>query len=175
MGPEAANMLAEFIGADLGRLDNELAKIALSCEGNSLIGTDAIRGCVAFQREQELKEMTNLLALGDSEGALRMWRRVAQLDASAEFRAVTWLTMWLEDVGQVWDARHRRQKPESMRNYWKYKFGLFPAFLRTVDTMGQEGYRRAVSLLAEVDKQTKTGVGDAATNVERFILALNPH
>ena len=32
----------------------------------------------------------------------------------------------------------------------------------------------ALDLLTEIDKQSKSGVGDAAENVERFILAMAP-
>ena len=38
--------------------------------------------------------------------------------------------------------------------------------------MGSAGVSRAVDLLAQIDYQTKTGVGDAADNIERFILSL---
>jgi len=42
----------------------------------------------------------------------------------------------------------------------------------TVQSLGEPGRKRAVDLLAEIDYQTKTGVGDAAENVERFLLSL---
>ena len=59
--PEGAQLLAELIGSDLGRMDNELAKLALQCEGKA-IGPEEIRSSVAFQREQEMFELTNVLA-----------------------------------------------------------------------------------------------------------------
>ena len=46
------------------------------------------------------------------------------------------------------------------------------AFLKTVQTLGREGLERAQDLLAEIDFQAKTGIGDATANVERFILAM---
>jgi DNA polymerase III delta subunit len=45
-------------------------------------------------------------------------------------------------------------------------------FVDTVKSLGENGRMRAVDLLAEIDFQTKTGVGDAAENVERFLLSL---
>jgi DNA polymerase III delta subunit len=41
-------------------------------------------------------------------------------------------------------------------------------------SLGPDGYARALDLLTEIDKNSKSGVGDAAGNVERFILALAP-
>jgi DNA polymerase III delta subunit len=45
-------------------------------------------------------------------------------------------------------------------------------FLRTAEAMGPAGVGRALDLLAAIDHQSKSGVGDAATNIERFILEL---
>src|SRR3954447_3641232 len=62
ISPDAARLLADRIGADLGRLDNELAKVALSCSGDK-VGVEDIAESVVFQREQEMWDMTNELAL----------------------------------------------------------------------------------------------------------------
>ena len=166
---DAARMLVELVGADLGRLDNELAKLAIDAEGGK-VGPQKVAQTVAFQREQEMWDMTNALAAGDAAEALRRWRHLIQLDPSAEFRAVTWLGMWLEDVGTVL-ASKRGAGPGVGKLTWKYKDRL-PQFLKTTERMGPSGYARALDLLAEVDHQSKTGVGDAASNVERFILEL---
>src|ERR1700733_634335 len=98
--PQAATLLADLIGSDLGRLDNELAKLSLQIDGGR-VSTDAILRSVSFQREQEMWDMTNELAMGRPEKALERWRHLVQLDSSAEFRAVTWLTMWLEEMGTI--------------------------------------------------------------------------
>ena len=45
-------------------------------------------------------------------------------------------------------------------------------FMETAAALGEAGSARAVDLLAEVDRQSKTGVGDAAANVERFLIAV---
>src|SRR5436309_558899 len=83
--PDTATLLAELVGADLGRLDNELAKVALMCGDKKMIGPQDIAGCVAFQREQEMYDMTNELAMGRPGEAVRRWRQLLQLDSSAEF------------------------------------------------------------------------------------------
>src|SRR5688500_3841470 len=67
LAPDAARLLAELVGADLGRLDGEIAKLALQRDEKSAdrpITPDEVSASVAFQREQELKEMTGELAVG---------------------------------------------------------------------------------------------------------------
>ncbi|HVT89770.1 MAG TPA: DNA polymerase III subunit delta [Tepidisphaeraceae bacterium] len=161
--PAAANLLAELVGKDMGRLDNELAKLALQVTGGR-VTTDAIMNGVSFQREQEIKEMTLELATGHPAEAVRRWRQLVQLDTSAEFRAVVWLTMWLEDVGSILAGN----PPGKIS--WKYKERL-PQFIKMAKDMTPRGHIDAIDRLAELDKRSKSGLGDAAGNVERFILS----
>lgn len=161
--PPAATLLAELIGADMGRLDNELAKLALQVESGKA-GTEAVLASVSFQREQEIKEMTLELAMGRPADALKRWRQLVQADTSAEFRAVTWLTMWLEDVYTVVSGG------QVGKMSWKYQQN-FSKFLDVAKAMGKPGHARAINLLAEMDRRGKSGLGDAADNVEQFILS----
>jgi len=163
ISPDAARLLADRIGADLGRLDNELAKLALSC-GDKTITPDNVMDCVVFQREQEMWDMTNELAMGRPAEALKRWRQLMQCDPTCEFRAVTWLTMWLEEVGLILTGG------STQKIAWKYKDRL-PQVIKTAKAFGKDRYARAVDLLAEVDRRSKSGLGDASENVERFIVS----
>jgi DNA polymerase-3 subunit delta len=159
---DAAQLLAELVGADLGRLDTEIAKLALFAD-DGRVTADKVTTAVAFQREQEVRDMTIELATGDVHAAVKRWRQLVQVDKSAEFKAVTWIGMWLEDVGAV-------VRGESTGKLtWKYKDRM-PQFLRVAQRLGKPGHAHALDRLAEVDQQSKTGVGDAAENVEQFIL-----
>jgi DNA polymerase-3 subunit delta len=172
VAPDAARLLADNIGNDLGRLDNELAKLALIC-GDGKVSAKNVQEGVAFQRDREMWDMTNALAAGDSAAALRRWRQLLQLDSSAEFRAVTWLGMWLENVRRALPMIQRNENAFSIGQALKiWPAELQQAFVQTTRKLGRSGLDRALNLLAEIDFQTKTGVGDAAENVERFILTL---
>ena len=45
-------------------------------------------------------------------------------------------------------------------------------FIKTAVTLGETGVAKAVDLLAEMDKRSKSGLGEAKDNVERFILSM---
>ncbi|HTL29573.1 MAG TPA: DNA polymerase III subunit delta [Tepidisphaeraceae bacterium] len=160
---DAALLLADLIGCDLGRLDSELGKLALMTDDARIDAKD-VTGSVSFQREQEMWDMTNALAAGDASDALRRWRQLVQLDPSTEFRAVTWLAMWLEEVGLILSGA------STAKLQWKYRDRL-PKVIQTAKALGKKQHGRAVDLLAEIDKRSKSGVGDAAQNVEQFILS----
>jgi DNA polymerase III delta subunit len=165
LAPDAARALVDLVGEDLGRLDNEMAKLAIEADGvKQPVTAERVAASVTFQREQEMWDLSNALAAGDAPEALRRWRHFVQLDPSAEFRAVTWLGMWLEDVGCA-------LRGDTRTLGWKYKDRL-PQMMRTSKQLGASGRARALDLLAEIDHQSKTGVGDAAANVERFILQI---
>ena len=133
LSPDATRLLADRIGADLGRLDNELAKLALSAKSDK-VDIDDISQSVVFQREQEMKDMTIELATGRPGEALKRWRQLLQLDPSTEFRATTWFTMWLEDVGVVIAGG------DTSKFTWKYKDRL-PQFLKTAKALGKRSIR----------------------------------
>jgi DNA polymerase-3 subunit delta len=170
--PAAAEVLKDLIGADLGRMDNELAKLALQVEAGKADVTD-VQGSVAFQREQEMWHMTDEIAAGHTTSALKRWRQLVQMDTSAEFRAVTWLAMWLERAIKALALKQRGRNPFDIARelkIWPAEKGT--AFVQTAQRLGEAGLRRALDLLVEVDHQSKSGVGDAAENVERFLLAV---
>jgi DNA polymerase III subunit delta len=170
--PIAAQTLAELIGCDLGRLDNELAKLALQTD-DGRIDVKHVSGTVSFQREQEMSALTLALTAGDAAGALRRWRQLVDGDASAEFRAVTWLSGWLSDVNKAIGMRKKRLPDQVIAKSCRvWDFKMIKPFLATVDALGEAGAARAVDLLAEVDHRTKSGLGDAIGNVERFIVSL---
>lgn len=173
--PDAARLLAELIGADLGKLDNELAKLALQSD-NGRVDVPDIGRNVSFQREQAMWDLTNAMAAGQTTEALRRWRNLVQLDPDTQFRAVTWIGLWLEDVRKVLAAQRAGQNPQGVLPTYKYRDPrLRSEFVRTALAMGDRGAARAMHLLTEIDKQSKSGLGDAAANVERFILTLAAH
>ncbi|MDB5320537.1 MAG: holA [Phycisphaerales bacterium] len=170
--PQAAEMLKDLIGDDLGRMDNELAKLALQATGGKVDVAD-VQQSVAFQREQEMWNMTDEIAAGHATAALRRWRQLVQMDSSAEFRAVTWLGMWLEKAIKALAMKRQGANAFAIAKelkIWPAEKGT--AFVQTAQLLGDEGLYRALNLLVEVDHQSKSGVGDAAENVERFLLAV---
>lgn len=169
---DAARVLADLIGADLGRVDNELAKLALQVSGNAVKPGD-VNSTVVYQREQEMWEMTDALTLGRADEAVRRWRHLLSSDPSAEFRAVTWLAIWLEKAVRAAAMKRQRMNPFAIAK----ELRIWPAnnidkLLVTCDKLGEPGLRRAVDRLLSVDKKNKSGVGEPAMNVEQFLLSL---
>jgi len=170
LNPDAAALLAELLGGEMGKIDTELAKLALMSDGGK-VDADLVANTVSFQRERQMWDMTNELAAGRPAEALRRWRQLLQSDPSSEFRAVTWLGMWLENVRKALAMKRKGANDAAICQQLR----IWPRdnqgpFLKTAATMGDKGVARALDLLTTVDHQSKSGVGDFATNVERFLL-----
>jgi len=169
--PQAAEVLKDLIGADLGRLDNELAKLALQTDG--VADAKAVSAAVSFQREQEMWDMTNEVAAGNIAEALRRWRHLCQLDSSAEFRAVTWLGMWLEKVRRALQLRREGKNDFAIAKELKiWPMDQQKPFFQTTSNIGEAGAGRLIELLTDIDYRSKNGLGDMMENVERFLLSV---
>ncbi len=170
VNPEAARLLADLIGAELGTLDNELAKLALQSD-NGRVTPELIAGGVAFRREQEMWAMTDALAAGPPQEALRIWRQLLATDTSAEFRAVTWLGIWLEkSIGALRLVKQGRNAFAIAKELRIWPASNAESLIRTARAIGDTRLRLATDRLAEIDFRTKTGLGEARRAVEEFIL-----
>lgn len=169
--PDAATVLLDLVGTDLCRLDNELAKLALHTDGK--INPAAIEQTVSFQREQEMWHLTDALGTGNIHEAIHRWRHLVQLNSSAEFRAVTWLGLWLEKVRKALIMKRQGLSEYAIAKDLKiWPASQQKAFFQTAAAIGETGVARLINLLAELDYRSKSGLGDMTQNVERFILSL---
>jgi DNA polymerase-3 subunit delta len=63
--PDAANLLSEYLGADLGKIVNELDKLALNVPQSTLITTEHIEKYVGISKEYNVFELTKALSVRD--------------------------------------------------------------------------------------------------------------
>jgi DNA polymerase-3 subunit delta len=171
LSSEAASLLADRIGADLGRLDNELAKLAVSVENKKVEANDVAKS-VSFQREQQMWDLTNALAAGNIKDALMRWRQLLSSDTSSEFRAVTWISIWLENVRKALAMKKSGMNENAIANALRiFPFDARPAFFKTTNSMGETRVAKAIDELTLLDRKSKSGLGEARDLVERFILS----
>ena len=169
--PPGAQALVELVGKDLGRLDSEIAKLALQTDG--VAGPAEVQAGVSFQREQQMWDMTDEVAAGNVTKALERWRHLVQMDSSAEYRAITWLTIWLEKVRKALAMRRAgRADGDIARELKIWPFDKQKAFFQNAASIGEQGAARLIDLLADLDHRSKSGLGEMAENVERFLLSV---
>ena len=117
--------------------------------------------------------MTDELSAGRPAEALKRWRQLLYTDPTTEFRGTVWLTMWLEKLTRAESMRRAGRKPFDIAK----ELRIWPAnqvdsLLKTAQQLGERRIAQSIDLLAELDRNTKSGLGDGKANVERFILAI---
>lgn len=85
---QAANLLADLVGNDLGLLDGELQKLALYADERKRIVAGDVRALVGQQREEQIWGLMSAMAAGNAAEALAIWEEVLQTDRAAEMRSV---------------------------------------------------------------------------------------
>lgn len=169
LSADAADVLANLIGTDLGSLDEELGKLALQA-GKEPVGPEVFEGHVAFRREQQMWILTDALANGRPGEALRIWRELQMTDSSAPFRAVTWLGIWLDKSIRGLAMAEQGERPASIGKALRiWPIDNVGPLLTTAKALGQSGLRKATKRLADLDLRSKTGLGDQGRAVDQFI------
>jgi DNA polymerase III delta subunit len=81
--------------------------------------------------------------------------------------------MWLENVRKAIAMKRKGMQTFAIAQQLRiWPREIQGPFFETADALGEAGARRATDLLANIDLRSKSGVGDAASNVERFILEI---
>jgi len=76
--PRAASALAEMVGADLRRLDNELVKLADYVLPRSVITEEDVAAITPYVPEANIFKMVDAMASGDGKTALTLFHRLLQ-------------------------------------------------------------------------------------------------
>lgn len=76
--PKAAQMLVEFLGNDLGRIDNEIRKLQVVCPEGSTIGPEVIEENIGISKEFNNFELCNAIGGRESYRAHRIVQYFSQ-------------------------------------------------------------------------------------------------
>lgn len=169
--PAATGRLAELIGPDLQRLDNELAKLSLYEPDSPAISIQAVDALVGFQHEQQIWDMINALAGKDARTALEKIDELWQLDPKIEYTATGAVFFWL---GQVLKARELidRRLPDAVIGK---ELKLWPPeraqkVLSVARTWGLDGAARWSEEILKMDLANKSSLGEPRQNLEKFVV-----
>lgn len=167
--PEAAGLLVDAVGCDLGRIDTELAKLAIVSPGQP-ITPEMVREMVGVTREEEMWSIQRVVLTGNAPESLRLLRdlmEVSRVDAVPLIWSFTDLARRLHGV-----ARGLRQGDNLGAVLKQYK--LWPPMSDMVLAAARRlSPETAAGLLQEAiqaDQRLKTSAGDAVHILEGLVL-----
>ncbi|MBN1488600.1 MAG: DNA polymerase III subunit delta [Phycisphaerae bacterium] len=164
---EAARLIVEQIGDDLGQLDGELAKLSLYVGQRRAITMKDVTALVGQQREQKVFGLLGAMADGDRAEALRLWEEVWQTDRAAQARAIG---------GIAWGVRQMIAAHSALRDgvpvgALAKRYFTDPQRLQTrLRVFTPQRLYRQLDQLCEADVASKTGMSSVQTSIEEFIL-----
>jgi DNA polymerase III subunit delta len=171
--PAATELLADLIGPDLQRLDNELAKLSLYQPDAPAITLKAVDALVGFQHEQQIWDMINALASRDAPAALKKIDELWSLDPKIEYSATGAIFVWLNQVLKARELADRRMADAAIGKELK----LWPPeraqkVLTLARTWGLDGAARWSEAILKMDLANKSSLGEPRRNLEKFVVEL---
>jgi len=167
--PAAVDMLVEHLGADLGRIDSELGKLALLHPGRA-INADDVRAMVGVTREEELWSIQNQLITGNAEDGLRRLRDLIEISREDPVP----ITYAYIDLARKLHAVARALKQGDQLGPLQGKFRLWgpagDAVVRAARRLPVRTAARLLSSAVETDLKLKTSSGDAVRALEVLTL-----
>ncbi len=167
--PQAAARLAALIGPERGTLAREVEKLALYAADRPVVTADDVAELVGQTRTEKIFGAMDAAGLGRAPLALRLWRQALAGDPDAPFMAVGGVAFCL----RKWLSAHRMREEGASFTALGYK--LFMPERDIAALLGRMSPARilhAISELAELDSQAKTGRASIESALELFLLRL---
>ncbi|MBL8763512.1 MAG: DNA polymerase III subunit delta [Phycisphaerae bacterium] len=166
--PAAADLLLQCVGPDLGRLDTELAKLAVA--GAPSVAASAVRELVGMTREEDLWRMQVRLLTGSPTDALRFIREALEVSRHPPVLvsyACTDLARKLHGASRGLKAR---ENPFALAGRLKLWGESKDAVLRLAARVQPLRAARLFAQALKVDHSIKTGAGDPGRSLETLAL-----
>jgi DNA polymerase III subunit delta len=166
----AANDLALFIGADLNALDNEIEKLVLYCNGETIRRED-VRTLVAPAQESTIFEMVDALGQRKTTRALEVLHEQLGNNAN-EFYLLTMITRQYRLMLQVRDLSSRGMQQDAIQK----QLGMHPFVGRKISEQARnytvEQLEEILTRLLETDIALKTSRLEATLALDMLVVEL---
>jgi DNA polymerase-3 subunit delta len=173
---KALAYLQEALGEDLMAIEGAVEKIALFHQGGEEVDLDEVVPLVAPSAERSLYELVDRVALGDSDQAVKLLRRLLQqgerpthilYSLARRYRQLLLYRALREEGRAEGEVAAYMKLPRNQS--WMVAKKLKPQAAR----LSEDGLRKALSLLVRVDWAIKTGEMDDEFAVEMAVTGLS--
>ncbi len=163
MDSATAERLHDLAGQALDYLDNELGKLAVYVGSRPSISLEDVDSLVGQHREEVVFRVTDAMASGDLQGALKAWQHVLATDRAAPMRAVAGLA---SGIRRLLEARQAADAGVSPGGFGSRR----DAMIERVNRTTSNSLKAQLCDLLQVDLATKTGLAEVGYAVESFLV-----
>ena len=155
---QAAKVLLAQVGERQQRLLRELEKLALEYGPGAEIGVDEVHDCCATSAERRAWELADALVAGDEEHALRLLlglRQQGERLPSLQYQMVR----RVRDALTIAEALAAGKPAAQVRKTLRMPSFAADRLIADVSKRDPEAYRRALELLADLEVESRGGIG----------------
>jgi len=166
---DAAWRLKDLIGTDLGRLDNELAKLALFVGQRASIAAADVEALVGTSRQERIFAVADAIVERDTGKALSLWQQVITTDRNAPFWALGGLAAGIRRMMTAQQMAAAGQSLGAIKSTLFY-YDTPDQVRRRIERFSPGELQQHLRTLLDADLASKTGRGSVERAVERFIV-----
>lgn len=169
--PEAATLMAEYIGNDLSQIDNELQKLKVNIKPNEKITIDIITDQIGISKEYNIYELTKVISSRDKRKMYLIARNMAIYIKNNPL-IPTIVTLFNHFV-KIWLTKTNIQKSDAeLMALLKIPFATFvKEYREAAKNYNNESILRAIHILKEYDLKSK-GVDVHNVNPEDLFIEM---
>ena len=165
----AATLLVDLVGGELGLLDAELQKLVLYVSPRDRVTQADVEALVGSTREEQVWGILTAVAAGDERAALSLWEDVWQTDRAASARALAGVAF---TVRRMLNAKRALEQGASMRDAGRIlmRWGDDAKLRAELAAFSTDQLEGMLCQLLEADIASKTGTGSVHSLIEAFII-----
>ena len=170
----AADRLADLVSESIGVLDSELAKLATYVAPRTVITIEDVESLVGASREEKVFGITDAIAKRDAAKALALWEQVLATERAAPYRAVgglAWGFRRLAEGRRLLGQGATMMEAARVVKPWVRPPEL-PDMKRQICRFSLRQWQNHLVQLLHIDMNTKTGLGNVPSSVEKLIVNL---
>lgn len=171
IAPDAAEALAAFVGRDLRRLDQEIAKLVTYAGPGQPITLEAVEALVPDTREASIFAFTDAVARRDARQALSVLHRLLE-EGHPPLVLLSMVARQVRVILQVKELQGEGLSASRMAR----ELGVHPYVvekaLRQGAALSYQALERAYRLLLEADRAIKTGAQEPETALDLLVVEM---
>ncbi len=168
---DAAQLIIELAGEQLGRLYTEIDKLAIFSEGQKEITIEHVESLIGRNRLFNAFEVIDSCLAGNSQQATNRLREMLTADSSAEYKVVGAFAYHVRRMFGAKVLLQRGLRTDEVAKQVRI-WSNSKAFFEQIQKLTLEQIGSLLELLAHIDYKIKTGRTKANIAIEQLVLSL---
>lgn len=165
----AAQMLVDRLGADLGRIDSDLARLAIAAGEGGAITAELVTEMVGVSRQEDPWSIQSVLLSGDPAAIVRHLRLILDnAPRDAHIPVIFAYTDLASKLHGMAIAQHQRVPPQAAAQKLKLWGAARDALIRVSPGLRPRRTRALLRACVEADRGLKSGLGEPHRVLERL-------